>query len=400
MCLVEVGEKKPTARSSCSRKLVPGCQTPVKDGTVIVTNSDKVKAAQKADARIPAAQSSARLPGVRPGRRMLAAGLQLSTTAAATAGCSTKEHQARQGPHRRADHAVHRPLHHVLALRALHARDQRHGRTAGHQPRHHCEIDIFPGEPCNNKLAGNVVDLCPVGALCSKDFLYKQRVWWLKAANSVCPIAAPVAASRRSEQDLVYRLRPRENPQAQGHFMCDEGRFGWKYIHAEERITLPEQRERGGRVISRDWDVVLPAVRRALRSGAHDPPRGIAAVLSPWMTVEEAYLLASYLKSLSANVRWRWGRCASSAKTTNTRRTFAATDRAGEVHDSRREVSESARCRNRSCSTSRARSRTIERHARPGGRRATSAQCILSAAIRKVGSRTSRPPALERRRKL
>ena len=48
------------------------------------------------------------------------------------------------------------------------------------------EIDVFPGEPCNNKLAGNVVDLCPVGALCSKDFLYEQRVWWLKSKKSVC----------------------------------------------------------------------------------------------------------------------------------------------------------------------------------------------------------------------
>ena len=52
---------------------------------------------------------------------------------------------------------------------------------------HHAEIDIFPGEPLNNKLAGNVVDLCPVGALCSKDFLYKQRVWFLKSQASVCP---------------------------------------------------------------------------------------------------------------------------------------------------------------------------------------------------------------------
>src|SRR3712207_2488543 len=51
---------------------------------------------------------------------------------------------------------------------------------------HHAEIDVFPGEPLNNKLAGNVVDLCPVGALCSKDFLYKQRVWYLKTRNSVC----------------------------------------------------------------------------------------------------------------------------------------------------------------------------------------------------------------------
>ena len=51
----------------------------------------------------------------------------------------------------------------------------------------HAEIDIFPGEPLNNKLASNVVDLCPVGALCSKDFLYKQRVWYLQEHDSVCP---------------------------------------------------------------------------------------------------------------------------------------------------------------------------------------------------------------------
>jgi len=51
----------------------------------------------------------------------------------------------------------------------------------------HSEIDVFPGQPLNNKLATNVVDLCPVGALCSKDFLYKQRVWWLQPAESVCP---------------------------------------------------------------------------------------------------------------------------------------------------------------------------------------------------------------------
>ncbi len=59
----------------------------------------------------------------------------------------------------------------------------------------HSEIDIFPGEPLDNKLATNVVDLCPVGALCSKDFLYKQRVWNLKTTDSVCPDCTPAAAS-------------------------------------------------------------------------------------------------------------------------------------------------------------------------------------------------------------
>jgi NADH-quinone oxidoreductase subunit G len=99
-------------------------------------------------------------------------------------------------------------------------------------------------------------------------------------------------------EDRVYRLRPRVNPQAQGHFICDEGRFGWKYIHGEQRLRFPEHRAEG-RSISRDWDTILADVRNILNSAVQKSPQRVAAVLSPWMTVEEAYLLASYLKGLS-----------------------------------------------------------------------------------------------------
>jgi NADH-quinone oxidoreductase subunit G len=102
-------------------------------------------------------------------------------------------------------------------------------------------------------------------------------------------------------------LRPRPNPQAQGHFMCDEGRFGWKYLHAEERLQLAEQRDRSGKLVSRDWDVVLPAARAALEKAARNSRQGLAVVLSPWMTLEEAYLLANYLKPLAASVTFAMG---------------------------------------------------------------------------------------------
>src|SRR5436309_11785840 len=101
----------------------------------------------------------------------------------------------------------------------------------------HSEIDIFPGEPLENKLAGNVVDLCPVGALCSKDFLYKQRVWYLKSQDSVCADCSTGCSIHVDHnKDITYRLRPRFNPEAQGHFMCDEGRFGFHYVNAPERF--------------------------------------------------------------------------------------------------------------------------------------------------------------------
>ena len=169
------------------------------------------------------------------------------------------------------------------------------------------EIDVFPGMPCNNKLAGNVVDLCPVGALCSKDFLYQQRVWWLKTTKSVCPNCSTGCSVEIDEnEDQVYRLTPRVNPQAQGHFMCDEGRFGWKYIHSGDRLSYPEQRDQG-RVVSRGWDDILPALRGALKKYAQQGPKKIGAVLSPWMTVEEAYLLASFLAKLSPKVKLALG---------------------------------------------------------------------------------------------
>jgi NADH-quinone oxidoreductase subunit G len=161
------------------------------------------------------------------------------------------------------------------------------------------EIDIFPGRPCNNKLAGNVVDLCPVGALCSKDFLYKQRVWWLKESKSVCPnCSTGCSINVDQNEDRVYRLTPRPNPRAQGHFICDEGRFGWKYLHAEHRLTFPVRRK-NGKVRSHDWDDILPSLQKALAKAAARGGEKCAAIFSPWMMVEEAYLLASYLHSLS-----------------------------------------------------------------------------------------------------
>jgi NADH-quinone oxidoreductase subunit G len=162
----------------------------------------------------------------------------------------------------------------------------------------HAEIDIFPGKPCNNKLAGNVVEICPVGALCSKDFLYKQRVWWLQSQNSVCPNCSNGCSVHVDQNDdRVYRIRARANPEAQGSFMCDLGRFGWKYLHRDDRLQIPIYRDPiSGDLTESNWEFVLEDVRHKL--GNYAP--AVVGVLSPWMTVEEAYLAASFLKGLSS----------------------------------------------------------------------------------------------------
>jgi len=164
------------------------------------------------------------------------------------------------------------------------------------------------------------VDLCPVGALCSKDFMYKKRVWWLKSANSVCTGCSTGCSIHVDQnEDKVYRLRPRANPLAQGHFMCDEGRFGFKYIHDERRLQRPKLSDalliKNGKSQSTSvhgsgdlnfadpWDAVLSVTRTKIKEAIKTDARGFVAVLSPFMTVEEAYLLASYLKGLDKRVR-------------------------------------------------------------------------------------------------
>lgn len=303
MCLVEVGDKKPDGTVAMQPKLFPGCQTPVKDGTVIVSDSEKVKAAQKATLEYLLLNHPLDCPVCDQAGEC---GLQ-DYSYEYGRGYSRLQEPKNLKPDKDyiGDQITLFTDRCIMCTRCVRFTREFSG-TAEMQVVSrgtHEEIDIFPGEPCNNKLAGNVVDLCPVGALCSKDFLYEQRVWWLQSKNSVCPDCSTGCSIRVDQnKDVLYRLKPRENPQAQGSFMCDEGRFGWKYIHSDQRLKLPEQRS-GGQVVSKDWDVVLPAARTALSDAILRSPNKFAVVISPWATVEEAYLLASHARKLTPSAK-------------------------------------------------------------------------------------------------
>lgn len=307
MCLVEVGDKKPDGSVAMQPKVVPGCQTPVKDGTVIVTNSAKVKQAQAATLEYLLLNHPLDCP-----------------TCDQAGECFLQDYTYKFG-HMQSRLMEPKELKPdkdyigdqitlftdrcVMCTRCVRFTREISG-TGELQVINrgsHEEIDIFPGLPVNNKLAGNVVDLCPVGALCSKDFLYKQRVWWLKSADSVCPDCSTGCSIKVDQNnETVFRLKPRSNPQAQGDFMCDDGRFGWKYIHSDQRLKRPEVSQ-GDRRVAVDWDAALTATRHALKDAATTNPRAVAAVLSPWMTVEEAFLLAKHLKSLTRDIRLALG---------------------------------------------------------------------------------------------
>jgi NADH-quinone oxidoreductase subunit G len=309
MCLVEVGEKKPDGTSSIPPKVFPACQTPVKNGMVVVTESPRVKAAQAGTLEYILLNHPLDCP-----------------TCDQAGECFLQDYTFRYG--RGAETRMQEPKtlkvdkdhigEHItlftdrciMCSRCVRFTREISG-TAELQVINrgsHAEIDIFPGQPCDNKLAGNVVDLCPVGALCSKDFLYKQRVWWLKTSKSVCGGCSTGCSIHVDQNDnSLYRLRPRTNPQAQGYFMCDEGRFGFRYVHSAKRLTQPAVRTVAGQRESAptpvDWSVAIEKAKSLLTARAKAAPGKIAAVISPFATVEEAYLLAEFLGSLDADAK-------------------------------------------------------------------------------------------------
>ena len=180
------------------------------------------------------------------------------------------------------------------------------------------EIDVFPGQPLANPLQGNVVDLCPVGALLDKGFLFKQRVWLLKSARSISP-----ADSRGQtiwvdyNEQGVHRVRPRYNEKVNQWWISDEARFGWKYVHSPERLRAPLARA-NGRLQAVRWEELPALLRtrfadaaagaspvdvasapRGRRSTTDGAPTPVAAVLSPMMSCEEAWLLARFIREIA-----------------------------------------------------------------------------------------------------
>ncbi|MCG3178698.1 MAG: hypothetical protein BIFFINMI_01027 [Phycisphaerae bacterium] len=162
------------------------------------------------------------------------------------------------------------------------------------------EIDIFPGQPLDNKLSGNVVDLCPVGALLDKDFLHSQRVWFLQSTPSVCP-GCSLGCNIRIDHNKgqVWRLKPRANLKVNDYWMCDEGRHGWKYVHGAGRLDHPARVWRGGSWEEIDDAAAAEVVRYRLADVAgRSGPGALAAVLSPMWTTEEQFLLARLVRGI------------------------------------------------------------------------------------------------------
>lgn len=98
------------------------------------------------------------------------------------------------------------------------------------------EIGTFEGKPLNNKYSVNTVDICPVGALTSKDFRFKQRVWFLKQTETIClGCSTGCNVNAFHNKQGVYRLKPAVNPEVNGYWMCDKGRDTYKHVNLDKR---------------------------------------------------------------------------------------------------------------------------------------------------------------------
>ena len=292
MCLIETGNRDAkTGEIKMQPKLVPGCTVPATDGLVIVTANEKVRQA----------------------RAMVEEDLLLrhpvDCPICDKAGeCTLQDYYFKYGQASRRTDVMpftsrKRDLGDVnlfidrcvLCSRCVRFCAEVSG-TAELMIANrgaHEEIDVVPGFPLHNELSGNVVDLCPVGALADKDFLYQQRVWFMRRHRSVCT-GCSVGCSIWVEenQDQIYRLKPRENPHVNKWWICNQGRYGYHHVHDAKRLAAPRLRK-DGKTVELNWNGLPEELKSKLSTAGH-----LGGVLSPFISLEEAYLLAKLLRSI------------------------------------------------------------------------------------------------------
>lgn len=161
-------------------------------------------------------------------------------------------------------------------------------------------IDVHPGKTLDNPYSGNVIDICPVGALTEREFRFRCRVWYLSHANSICTgcargcsVSIQFNGSGRAYKAggrRIQRLKPRFNPAVNHWWMCDEGRFGFEFID-QNRIEFAYRRN-GAKLEAADVDEVLDDAAQVLKAALEKfGPKSVAVIASPQLSNEELRLV-------------------------------------------------------------------------------------------------------------
>jgi NADH-quinone oxidoreductase subunit G len=287
MCLVEV-EKAP--------KLAPSCATTVADGQVVHVHSDKSLDARK---------------GV---LEMLLINHPLDCPICDQSGeCELQDYTFQEGREdsryrepKRFNPAedfggdvIYVPNRCILCTRCVRFMDD-----VAHDPALNVSergdralIGKFEGKDLTHPWAANVVDLCPVGALLSKDFLNKARAWELDRTASVCPNCTQGCnVIMETRENQLVRMRPRPNEYVNAFFMCDWGRLNYRWMNERNRAERPLVRQDGA-LAPVSWEVAISAAARALNG------KSVFVAASPMLSNESLFLLTQLMQGGSGAFR-------------------------------------------------------------------------------------------------
>jgi NADH-quinone oxidoreductase subunit G len=230
MCLVEV-EKAP--------KLMPGCYNEVSDGMVIHTESERVKRARKSVLEFILVNHPVDCPICDKAGECKLQDYYFAYDAQESRMRAEKQHKVKVYPI--GPHIVYDGERCILCTRCIRFCEEISGtgELTLVERGDKIEVRTFPGQELDNPYSLCTVDICPVGALTSRDFRFKCRVWLLTSTESVCPGCAKGCNIHLDHfRNEVQRYRPRYNPQVNDYWMCDEGRLSYKELHTGRQLKV------------------------------------------------------------------------------------------------------------------------------------------------------------------
>jgi NADH-quinone oxidoreductase subunit G len=298
MCLVDV-EKAP--------KPMPACATPVTQGMVVRTKSDKAIKAQESVMEFLLINHPLDCPICDQGGEC-----QLQDLAVGYGGSKSRYEEEKRV-------VFHKDVGPLISMqemsRCIHCtRCVRFGQEVagvmelGMSHRgEHAEIETFVGQSVDSELSGNMIDICPVGALTSKPFRYSARTWELSRRKSVAPHDSSGAnLVVQVKNNEVLRVVPLENEDVNECWIADRDRFSYEALNSADRLRTPMIKQ-GGEWKEVDWQTALEYVANGLNQISKDHgASSIGALVSPHSTLEELHLASTLVRSLgSDNIDYR-----------------------------------------------------------------------------------------------
>lgn len=298
MCLVDV-EKAP--------KPMPACATPVTQGMIVRTKSEKAIKAQQSVMEFLLINHPLDCPICDQGGEC-----QLQDLAVGYGSSSSRYEEEKRV-------VFHKNVGPLISMeemsRCIHCtRCVRFGQeVAGvmelgmiHRGEH-SEITTVLGDTVDSELSGNMIDICPVGALTSKPFRYSARTWELSRRKSVAPHDSTGSnLIVQVKNHKVMRVVPFENEEVNECWIADRDRFSYEALNSDERLTKPMLKQ-GGEWKEVDWQTALEYVANGLQQIKNDHgASAIGALVSPHSTVEELFLAGKLVRGIgSENIDYR-----------------------------------------------------------------------------------------------